>query len=226
MTYDSGIAKRKITRKVLSGWYNSNFGRRSSQASINRRTWVKVFVMRNGQRILWCLVILASAAVAFGQEPSLGDVARQQRKKQAAKPANAATKIVTNEDMPARPVSEDDVTKDAAEEKHEGSPERDNSESSQPGNRRSAEEWKAQILTQKRAVTANQRQVEEFRASIHFVEANRYSNGVQYNERQRRRQFQLEQMETQLQQQKEHLARMQEAARKAGFGNSVSDPTE
>jgi hypothetical protein len=188
--------------------------------------WVKVFVMRNCQRILWCLAILVSAAVAFGQQPSLGDVARQQRKKQAAKPANAATKIVTNEDMPARPVSEDDVTKDAAEEKHESSPERDNSESSQPGNRRSAEEWKAQILTQKQAVTANQRQVEEFRASIHFVEANRYSNGVQYNERQRRRQFQLEQMERQLQQQKEHLARMQEAARKAGFGNSVSDPTE
>lgn len=172
------------------------------------------------------MAILVLAAVAFGQEPSLGDVARQQRKKQAAKPANRVTKIVTNEDMPARADTADEVVKDRAQEKSDSLPEQDSSSSSQPGNGHSAEEWKAHILAQKQAVTAQQQQLEEFRASIHFVDASRYSNGVQYNEQQRRRQIQLEQMEKQLQQQKEHLARMQEAARKAGFGNSVSDPTE
>ena len=49
-------------------------------------------------------------------------------------------------------------------------------------------------------------------------------NGAQYNEQQRRRQIQLDQMEKQLEHQKKRLADMQESARKAGFGNSVYDP--
>ena len=108
------------------------------------------------------------------------------------------------------------------DEKDERAPNRD-SRSPAP-NSQSAEYWKAQILIQKRSVSAQQEQVNRFRESIHFVEANRYVNGAQYNEQQRRRQIQLDQMEKQLEHQKKRLADMQESARKAGFGNSVYDP--
>jgi hypothetical protein len=108
------------------------------------------------------------------------------------------------------------------DEKDERAPNRDSR--SRAPNSQSAEYWKAQILIQKRSVSAQQEQVNQFRESIHFVEANRYVNGAQYNEQQRRRQIQLDQMEKQLEHQKKRLADMQESACKAGFGNSVYDP--
>lgn len=169
-------------------------------------------------------MVLLSAAVIWGQEASLGNVARQQRSRHKANQASSATRVITDDDMPKRPdrVVESDKAKE--DEKDEHAPDRDSRESFQAPNGQSAEQWKAQILMQKRSVSTQQEQVNQFRESIHFVEANRYVNGAQYNEQQRRRQIQLDQMEKQLEQQKKRLADMQESARKAGFGNSVYDP--
>jgi hypothetical protein len=83
-----------------------------------------------------------------------------------------------------------------------------------------------QILIQKRSIAEQDKHLERLRASIHFVDANRYVNGAQYNEQQRRRQIQLEQAEKQLEQQKKRLDDMQDRARRAGFGNSVYDPND
>jgi hypothetical protein len=169
-------------------------------------------------------MVLLSAGVLFGQEASLGDLGRQQRSKQRGKSARSAARVVTDDDMPkgSDAPRESDKAKEGENDEH--APNRDSRESSPAPNGQSAEYWKAQILMQKRSVSAQQEQVNQFRESIHFVEANRYVNGAQYNEQQRRRQIQLDQMEKQLEHQKKRLADMQESARKAGFGNSVYDP--
>jgi len=167
-------------------------------------------------------MVLLSAGVLFAQETSLGDLGRQQRSKQKAKSGRSAARVITDDDMPKRPDAPMQSENAKEDEKDERAPNRD-SRSPAP-NSQSAEYWKAQILIQKRSVSAQQEQVNQFRESIHFVEANRYVNGAQYNEQQRRRQIQLDQMEKQLEQQKKRLADMQDSARKAGFGNSVYDP--
>jgi len=169
-------------------------------------------------------MVLLSAGVLFAQETSLGDLGRQQRSKQKAKSGRSAARVVTDDDMPKRPDGPMQSENAKEDEKDERAPNRD-SRSPAP-NSQSAEYWKAQILIQKRSLSAQQEQVNQFRESIHFVEANRYVNGAQYNEQQRRRQIQLDQMEKQLEQQKNRLADMQESARKAGFGNSVYDPND
>lgn len=178
------------------------------------------------RRLLLVSAMLLLAGFAFGQEPSLGDVARQQRRKQLSKPANAAVRVVTNEDIPERPDASADPSKESDGDKGEEPKEEHSSAASEPRKAESAAEWKARILAQKTVVTAQQEQVERLRDSIHFVEANRYVNGVQYNEQQHRKQIQLGQMESQLEQQKKKLADMQESARRAGFGNSVYDPND
>jgi len=89
---------------------------------------------------------------------------------------------------------------------------------------RSAAQWKAQILAQKNAVASLQAQIDAVNKSIYFVEANAYYNGVQYNEYQVKKQKQVAQMQQQLEEQKQHLAEMQEAARQAGMGSAVYDP--
>ena len=167
-------------------------------------------------------MVLLSAGVLFAQETSLGDLGRQQRSKQKAKSGRSAARVITDDDMPKRPDAPVQSENAKEDEKDEGAPNRDSR--SRAPNSQSAEYWKAQILIQKRSVSAQQEQVNQFRESIHFVEANRYVNGAQYNEQQRRRQIQLDQMEKQLEHQKKRLADMQESARKAGFGNSVYDP--
>jgi hypothetical protein len=181
--------------------------------------------MRRFGVISFCAVVLVSAVAASGQESPLGDVARKERNRQKAKPASTATKVLTNEDLPKRPADEEDVKPiDDANDDH--SAHQNSREVSRPANGQSAEQWKAQILMQKRSIAAQQEQVDQFRKSIHFVEANRYVNGPQYNEQQRRRQIQLQQMEKQLEEQKKRLADAQESARRAGFGNSVYDPND
>lgn len=167
-------------------------------------------------------MVLLSAGVLFAQETSLGDLGRQQRSKQKAKSGMSAARVITDDDMPKRPDAPMQSENAKEDEKDERAPNRDSR--SRAPNSQSAEYWKAQILIQKRSVSAQQEQVNQFRESIHFVEANRYVNGAQYNEQQRRRQIQLDQMEKQLEHQKKRLADMQESACKAGFGNSVYDP--
>jgi predicted ribosome quality control (RQC) complex YloA/Tae2 family protein len=69
-----------------------------------------------------------------------------------------------------------------------------------------------------------QSQIDRLNSSVHFVEANRYRNGVQHNERQVEKQDQVQRMQNQLDQQKKKLEDMQEAARKDGYGNAVYEP--
>ena len=171
--------------------------------------------MRQAHQIVAVIgVVLFVVAGSYGQ--SLGDVARQQREKQA-KDAHATRKVVTNEDLPepAEPVSSASVSTD----EHDTAPASPASNDTHAG-----EQWKAKIQAQKNSITSLQSQIDKLNSSIHFVEANRYTNGVQHNERQVQKQDEVQRMQKQLDEQKKQLEEMQESARKAGLGSSVYDP--
>jgi hypothetical protein len=173
--------------------------------------------------LLAALVVLAGTA-SLAQ--SLGDVARQQRQKQQAKdPHTPPKKVITNEDIPEHPESVPEPSLDSSPSTP--SNESEGKESSfHPASQvtQSGEQWKAAILAQKNVVASMQSDVDRLNASIHFVEANRYSNGVQYNQYQLKKQQEAQRVQKQLDEQKKKLADMQEAARKAGFGSSVYNP--
>jgi chromosome segregation ATPase len=146
---------------------------------------------------------------------SLGDVARQQRQKQNDKPAGSH-KVITDEDMPTHPADADtDKVSDKAASEHPDAP--INTETN-------SEELKARCVEIKQAIKDYQAQLDQLRASTKFVEANRYVNGVQYNQHQLAKQQEADRMEKRLEQMKAKLADLQERARKAGFGSSVYDP--
>jgi len=161
--------------------------------------------------ILFSLVILASFG-AIADDQSLGDVARKQRQQQAQK-TDKPTKVVTNEDIPERPAD----PKDADES-------RQNESDSKVAPRMSGSQVKAVIEAQKSRIAALQTQIDKLSSSIHYVEANRYSNGVEYNQAQQHKQHEVDRMQKQLESEKSKLEAMQESARHAGFGSAVYDP--
>ena len=169
---------------------------------------------RTGKRVAFISMVLFITAASFGQ--SLGDVARAERQKQA-KDAHTDRKVVTNEDMPEHQEesSDNSVSTDDRDANSAPSP----SNSSQ-----AAAHWKAKIEAQKNSITALQGQIDKLNSSIHFVEANRYSNGVQYNQRQVQKQDEVQRMQKLLDERKKQLEDMQESARKAGLGSAVYDP--
>jgi hypothetical protein len=164
--------------------------------------------------------VLLIGAVAYGQ--SLGDVARENREKQQAKAAagsassKAKPKVITNEDLPARV--------DASSSETERNRKPALAAAGESAGRVSAEEWKKQILAQKNAIAAGQAQIDKLNESIRYVTASLYSNGIQHNENQAKKQETVAQMQQQLEEQKKALADMQEAARQAGMGSAVYDP--
>jgi hypothetical protein len=173
--------------------------------------------------VAWIFTILA-----YGQDsPSLGDVARQARKQkqQSQDPQTAAvqsskpTKVITNEEIPehsepdAPPSTQNDVR-----------PENAPSASSSGGAKIPAEQWKSRIEAQKNAVASLQNSIDRLNDSIHFAPGNCVSGCVQWNERQKEKQQEVERGQAQLAEQKKRLDDMQESARRQGYGSSVYDP--
>lgn len=162
------------------------------------------------------LALIYLCSLCFAQ--SLGDIAREQRQKEKAKSAQAKSKVVTNEDLPdhgdsaggssqpSSAVTMPSATPDSASKGERG------------------QQWQKAIQQQKAAVADMQGQLDKLNASIHYVEANRYSNGVEYNQYQARKQEEAQRMQKQLDEQKEKLSAMQESARREGFGSSIYDP--
>jgi hypothetical protein len=151
-----------------------------------------------------------------GYAQSLGDVARAQKQKQA-NDAHAPPKVLTNEYMPEQP--DEAATTTVSSDEHPSTP-----ASPASNDEHAAAHWKAAIQAQKRAVASLQSQIDKLNSSVHFVEANRYYNGVQHNERQVQKQDDVQRMQKQLDEQKKQLEDMQESARKAGLGSSVYEP--
>jgi hypothetical protein len=172
--------------------------------------------MRQAYKIVAVMgVVLFVIASTYGQ--SLGDVAREQRQKQAEDAHHTERKVLTNEDLPERvePESSTSVSTD----EHEPTPAAPASNDIHAG-----EQWKAKIETRRNSIASLQSQIDKLNSSIHFAGPNCVANCVQYNEGQIRKQDEVERMQKQLDQQKKQLEDMQESARKAGLGSSVYEP--
>jgi len=168
-------------------------------------------------KILLACALAFSALSAYSQ--SLGDVARQQRANNV-KNANQTHKVVTDEDMPDHPSSDSDKTADASANTSSDAA----THSSTNDKLQTGEEWKSVIGQQKQAIAEMQSQLDKLNASIHYVEANRYSNGVEYNQHQAQKQKEADREQAQLDEQKKRLSEMQEKARSQGFSSTVYDP--
>jgi len=176
-------------------------------------------------RTKWKIIFALTAAMpllagpARSQDsPSLGDVARQQKKQSKATPGKDVkpSKVITNEEIPEHETS--DVAHSS------GGVESSNSTASADGAKQPAEHWKSQIQSEKGQIASLQKQIAQLNESIRFAPANCVGRCVEWNERQREKQQQVERMQTQLDAQKKHLEDMQESARKQGYGSSVYDP--
>ena len=167
-------------------------------------------------KIAICFPMLLSLFAGTSYAQSLGDVARQQRQKQLAKDTHATRKVVTNEEIPESPDAYASSSIDNASSRESSSP-----TASTAG---TAEQWKSEIRAQKARIAAAQSQVDKLNQSVHFVEANRYYNGVEYNQYQLKKQQEAQRMQKQLDGEKKALQNMQESAREAGFGSAVYDP--
>jgi cell wall-associated NlpC family hydrolase len=171
-----------------------------------------------------CLVVLFANA----QDSSpLGDAARQAPQQKQAKTSQPQTrealaakapKVITNKEIPQhfKPVADT-----SAIDQNQGgnSPERSREERKLP-----PKQWKSQIEQQKHRVSSLQSQIDQLSESIRFAPANCVGNCVQWSERQREKQRQVERMKAQLEDQKKQLEDMQEQARHQGYGSSVYDP--
>lgn len=173
-------------------------------------------------------LLLGLAIGACGQSSSdgtsLGDLARKRRQKQQQSKDTAAKpkKVVTNEDIPEHP-----DTTSAAEEKPVAAPsEGAHDDSSAPAGAvlQAGDQLKAAILKQKATIADLKGQIDKLQDSIHFVEANAYRNGVEYNKVQAQKEQEVQRLQGQLEEQKKNLEQMEETARKAGFGSAVWDP--
>lgn len=179
-------------------------------------------------RAFWCLglvLVLIAALVlcpeSLGQSsdtPSLGDVARQerQRRKKTDDPAKPK-RVVTDEDIPARETQENAPPADGPHD--EISVQRSASDVLQNG-----DQMRTAIAGQKALIAELKSRIDKLNDSIQFVEANAYTNGVQYNQLQARKQQEVERMRGHLGELRRDLEQMQEKARKAGYGSAVWDP--
>jgi hypothetical protein len=170
-------------------------------------------------------VIVLLATMSYSQDSqSLGDVARQARQQKTQghegkdAPARKVVTVVTNDEIPEQAASTADGS--GADQ----SPELPSHHTSSEPGKLSAERWKALIQAQKNVVSSLQKQIDKTNSSIHFVEANLYVNGPQYNKRQAQKQQEVERAQPQLEEQKKRLEDMQDSARKQGYGSSVYDP--
>jgi len=171
--------------------------------------------------------LLFSLAAIAQDQPSLGDVARQQRQKQQAKDKKTPAKVVTDDDLashlnPKLSKTDDDKQADTDGELPSREPSEPRNEPSD--GKQGAEQWKAEIQGQKAAIKSLQDQIDELNSSIHFAGGNCVANCEQWNQRQLQKQEEVKRLQEQLDQQKQRLDEMQETARKQGFGSSVYDP--
>jgi len=163
---------------------------------------------------------------------SLGDVARANQQKKAE---GAPPKKITNADVPKDP---EGYAGPPADEDQNSEPSRaDDAASRRAAQQRAAEgraatQWRQRIVEQKNAIDNLQARIDELKASIHFVDPNRYYPydtysyyaGLGYNRAEALQLQRLHRMEEQLSEQKQKLEQMQEAARHAGMHTNVYDP--
>ena len=166
------------------------------------------------------LVLLASVSVN-GQ--SLGDVARENREKKAA--ATAPPKVITDVDL-AKDMQGPEET-GASRKPQTSSPRKTEiakTAATSPLNPQAMEQWRRQILAQKRTVETLEKRLARFKASLSSVDASAIARGEILSRSQALEQDRMAQVQEQLDEQRGKLLEMQEEARRAGMHTQVYDP--
>lgn len=166
------------------------------------------------------VVALLMPTAAYGQ--SLGEVARENRKK--PEDAAPAAKVITNADIAKDPNGDQErnsAEKPADAANREASDHR--STERRLAEQRAADRWKRSILAQRNKVTALQARIDQLNASIRSAYGSVQNEGP-YNRYQTRQLDRVAQLQQQLDEQQMKLEQMQEDARRAGMHTAVYDP--
>jgi hypothetical protein len=178
---------------------------------------------RNLRRVgvpITALFLLASVTV-YGQ--SLGDVARESREKKAE--AAAPPKVITDGDLAKDgPGPEDAGASSKAQTASPGKTGTRNAAATSPVDPRAAEQWRREILAQKRSVATLEKRLARFQASLSSVDASAIARGEILSRSQALEQERMAQVQEQLEEQRAKLLEMQEEARRAGMHTQVYDP--
>jgi hypothetical protein len=173
------------------------------------------------------------------QQPSLGDYARQVRLKKQQRDAQLqqakAKPVADTQASDATPAPQPKahlVTNDETSERatvtsasvRQTTPADSDSQPSTSDHEAQGANWKSEILAQKQAIAALEQDIKSLGDSIHFAGGNCVANCAQWNEHQQQKQQEVETMKAQLEEQQEVLEEMQDKARKAGFGSTITDP--
>lgn len=146
--------------------------------------------------------------------PSLGDLARQQRQQREQSKATQP-KVFTNADLPQHSDPSAEEIGDSAK-----APLPIPTDSA----KQSSDHIRSEIQDEKNRIASLQMKIDEVNGSIRFASANCVRNCVAWNERQERKQQEMERMRAELSEHQSQLQQMQDAARKLGFGSKVYDP--
>lgn len=168
------------------------------------------------------LLFLASVTV-YGQ--SLGDVARENREKKTEVAPTVPPKVITDSDLAKEaPGPEKAGASSKAQTAASGKTGTGNTVVTSPPEPRAAEQWRKQILAQKRTVTTLEKRLARLQASLSSVDANAIARGEILSRSQALEQERMAQVQEQLEEQRAKLLEMQEEARRAGMHTQVYDP--
>jgi LAS superfamily LD-carboxypeptidase LdcB len=183
-------------------------------------------ILRNFLLCFVGLTLFALLAKGQDDQQSLGDVARKTRE-QKLQSKDAQSKTKTAAKAP-RVITDEEVAHSTTDPTAAGSGRNDSSTAasatdSAPG-KLPPDQWKSRISAQKNAVSTLQSNIDKVNESIQFAPGNCVSGCVQWNERQKQKQAEVERMRAELAEQQKRLDEMQDAARQQGYGSSVTDP--
>ena len=168
------------------------------------------------------LLLFASVTV-YGQ--SLGDVARENREKKAESAATAPPKLITDSDLPKNAQGPEEAgASGKVQAASAGKTGAGRAAATSPLDPRAMEQWRKQILAQKRTVATLEKRLARFQASLSSVDANAIARGEIFSRSQALEQERLAQVQEQLEEQRAKLLEMQEEARRAGMHTQVYDP--
>ena len=187
--------------------------------------------------IIIATTLTCASLVVAQDSQSIADIARQARQKQqqqAQAQATAASDASATSPQPADPnaktpkathvYTNDEIPEHTGPDLPSGRQRSsDPSPTNYRGGKQPAEQWKSQILQMKHSIASLQRQIENVQNSVHFAGGN-YERHVLYNDRQRQKEQQVENLKSQLAQQQKRLEDMQEEARHQGYSSAVYDP--
>jgi hypothetical protein len=166
-------------------------------------------------------LLLFASVSAFGQ--SLGEVARENREKKAESAATAPPKLITDGDLPKNAQGPEEAGA-SGKAQSAGKTGAGRAAATSPLDPRAMEQWRKQILAQKRTVATLEKRLARFEASLSSVDANAIARGEIFSRSQALEQERLAQVQEQLEEQRAKLLEMQEDARRAGMHTQVYDP--